>query len=525
MFVILLLFLVLWLLEPFVTYYLNTKKLRRFPNAATFSGVTNLAFILQRLRGFRSKEIHSAHEKHPVVRVGPNVVSFSSPNAIRAIYGHSSPCLKGGSYENAGVDHPGLIEVIDKQKHADKRRILSNAFATRNLEQWEFKVADKVKRMIRQFDQMCCEAREPTNQPGVIDFRRWANLFSVDAIVDIALSERLGCLDQGDDQVTITALDGAPKDVHFIQSLHSARRPTSILVWSAWFQPIKLILKHLPGLFRAQWQAGDGFTAIIKSLVDRRIQRYKNGEELDDLASCLLADKAGHARDLSVAEIEGDVTTLRKFSLNEHLPTVCLPSLVDAGSETTAIALTHVIYFLLKEPAALFRLRQELDEKAIHDDDGVVTYESIKNLPYLRACLDESLRLLPPVSTGLHRVTPSEGYMVDGHHIAGNTIVVVPIYTAHRNPSLFPEPENFQPERWLNEENKGAQASFIPFSTGARGCIGRNITYIEQSILIATLVGRYEFHLPHPQWQLSHEEAFNLWPGPMPLYVQRRKLK
>lgn len=180
------------------------------------------------------------------------------------------------------------------------------------------------------------------------------------------------------------------------------------------------------------------------------------------------------------------------------------------------------MYFLLKNPDILKRLREEVDLHAAIDTDGVATYASVKNLPYLRACLDESLSLLPPVCTGLHRVTPPEGYEIDGHWIAGGTAVAVPIYTAHRNPAFFPEPERYVPERWLSEKAKGAQASFIPFSAGARGCIGRNITYIEQMMLLASLVRRYDFGFDDEGFELAHEEAFNLWPGPMRLRIQRR---
>lgn len=180
------------------------------------------------------------------------------------------------------------------------------------------------------------------------------------------------------------------------------------------------------------------------------------------------------------------------------------------------------MYCLLKTPTALARLREELDS-ALYDDEDIATYASVKNLPYLHACLDESMRLFPPVSFGLNRLTPPDGLMIDGHWIPGNTIVAVPAYTAHRNPRLFPEPERYEPERWLKDGNKEAQASYIPFSAGARGCIGRNISYIEQTVLTATLLRRYDFSLPYPEWELGHEEAFNLWPGPLPLTIKRRE--
>ncbi|KKY18718.1 putative benzoate 4-monooxygenase cytochrome p450 [Diplodia seriata] len=181
--------------------------------------------------------------------------------------------------------------------------------------------------------------------------------------------------------------------------------------------------------------------------------------------------------------------------------------MLDAGSDTTAIALANIMFFLLKNPATFSKLREELDN-ALPADTIIPSYASVKQLPYLRACLDESLRLIPPVSMGLSRITPSE--------------VGVPAYTAHRDPSLFPDPEEYRPERWLGDKTSEMQAAFIPFSAGSRGCIGRNITYLEQTVLIATLVRRYDFELPSPDWELEREEAFNVWPGSMPLKIKLR---
>lgn len=178
------------------------------------------------------------------------------------------------------------------------------------------------------------------------------------------------------------------------------------------------------------------------------------------------------------------------------------------------------MYFLFKTPAALSRLRDELTA-ALDGSQEVAKYANVKNLPYLHACINESLRLLPPVAFGLNRMTPPEGLMIDGNWIPGGTLVGVPAYTAHRSP-LFSNSEQYQPERWLQDGLKEAQGTFIPFSTGARGCIGRNISLIEQAVLLATLAQRYEFSLVDPEWTLDHEEAFNLWPGPMPLRVKCR---
>lgn len=181
------------------------------------------------------------------------------------------------------------------------------------------------------------------------------------------------------------------------------------------------------------------------------------------------------------------------------------------------------MYYLIKSPQYLKKLREEVSGALFEKD--VASYAQVKNLPYLKACLDESLRLSPPVSRGLERKTPPEGMQILGESIPGNVTVSVPTYTAHRDPDIFPDPEAFRPERWLVDDEKVKQmrAVFIPFSTGGRACIGRNITFIEQQILVATLVHRYDFALLSDDWTLDWEEAFNLWPAQMPLKIWRRK--
>lgn len=95
-------------------------------------------------------------------------------------------------------------------------------------------------------------------------------------------------------------------------------------------------------------------------------------------------------------------------------------------------------------------------------------------------------------------------------------------YVSHRDESAFEKAEEFIPERWLGEVGKQPQPNFITFSAGARGCIGRNISYLEQLVLTSSVVRRYDFALPDPGWEPDRNEHFNLVPGPMPLKAWRR---
>ncbi|RSL59019.1 hypothetical protein CEP54_007460 [Fusarium duplospermum] len=193
--------------------------------------------------------------------------------------------------------------------------------------------------------------------------------------------------------------------------------------------------------------------------------------------------------------------------------------MMNAGSVTTAIALTNALYQLIRTPRAMALLREELDA-ALEPDEVIAPYDKVKHLPYLRACLDESLRLFPPTH-GLPRKTSPDGLNVMGHYVPGNTTVSISALVAHRDESVFHGADQYIPERFLGEKGKALQSSFIAFSAGSRGCIGRNISYLEQTVLIASLVQRYEFELPRG-FGLQREETMNHLLKDMPVRVWRR---
>lgn len=140
---------------------------------------------------------------------------------------------------------------------------------------------------------------------------------------------------------------------------------------------------------------------------------------------------------------------------------------------------------------------------------------------YAIMCQD-GIRISPPTSAGLPRRTPPEGAQILGQWIPGDTSASMTIYATPRDSEIFPDPEEYRPERWMNPEGrKRLEPYFIPFSAGARACLGRNITYLEQMVL-ASVVRRYEFALPSPDFRLERREAFNLLVGELPLKIWKR---
>jgi cytochrome P450 len=500
-------YVVVW---PVLYYFWDPKGLRRYEGFTPLAGITDLAYCWLSDTGHRSRSMYEAHKaKGTILRIGPNALSFGNIAAIKDIYGHGTKCTKDVKETILGGTHTHLFDSIDKAEHARKRKVLSAAFAIKSLENWEFKVADVVGTTIRVFDQHCTKplkssAESPDPADLTLDYNKYINLFTIEAINKIALSSDLGMIERGTDEVTAERLDGSRYRAHYRRSQNHNARAKSTFVWSyTHYKLISWLSKFVPK-YRQIWKESEPWGDIVYHQAAARLRRYQGGEKLDDFFSSLMDDKEGTPNNLELGEIVAESAAI-----------------IDAGAETTAIALTQIMDLLIRHPQHMKTLTAELD--AVLDDDEVVApYDKIKDLPFLRASLDEGMRLIPPTSMALPRRTPPEGAQILDEWIPGNTTVGMTIYGAHRDPSIFPDPETFQPHRWLNPvERKRMEPYFIPFSAGSRGCIGRNISYLEQAMMLASLVHRYRFAVS-PSWQLPRHEAFNLLVGEMPVKIWKR---
>lgn len=492
-------------------YFRDPKSLRRFPGMTPLASFTNIPTMYNAARGRKFMAFHEAHQRHgPVIRVGPNSLSFNDSVGFKHIYGHGSPVRKGEFYDLLAGSHRHLVDS-DREEHARKRRVLAAAYSLAGLELWEHVVADRVAALVGQYDRLCSKPEyQPTlhadpstdgiSLEGYINHRHWMILFSEDAITQIGLSADLKMLEAGHDVLSVNCPRGEKRRFSYREALWRGHMIQTCFVWSpVWF-------KWLSGLtsWHPYWADGTNYTYMCVDLVQRRLARYQKGERLRDFFSSIFEDKNGKPNMYPIGEMIAECSVM-----------------LNAGSDTTGIALTNVLYWLLRNPASLSKLRDELDS-VLEEDEAVAPFDKVKHLSYLRACLDESMRLTPPNTLGVPRLTPAQGMWIMGYWIPGDTTVHCSPYTMHRNPEVFPDPEEFRPERWLAENAKDLQPHFITFSGGSRGCIGRNITYLEQTIALASLVHRYDFELLSPDWILTRKDAFTCSPSDMPVKIGRR---
>jgi cytochrome P450 len=137
--------------------------------------------------------------------------------------------------------------------------------------------------------------------------------------------------------------------------------------------------------------------------------------------------------------------------------------------------------------------------------EDVTVGPKLNTCVYLRACIEESLRMAPPAPGGFPREVCKGGATIDGHVIPAEANVFVPTWTIHHNPEYFPKPFTYRPERWIvndGEEGKDlgvskaevqkAQKAFCAFSLGPRGCLGKNMAYIEMMLAIARVLFMFD---------------------------------
>lgn len=179
-------------------------------------------------------------------------------------------------------------------------------------------------------------------------------------------------------------------------------------------------------------------------------------------------------------------------------------SMSFAGSDTTAISLSAVFYYLLKNPQCYWKLVEELDTAikvgAIENrSTGVVTWAESQRLPYLDACIKEAFRLHPAVGLPLERIVPAGGVEILGERVAAGTIVGCSAWVIHRRPEVFGEDvETYRPERWIDadkESRKEMDGSMFHFGMGARTCIGKNISLLEIYKLVPSFLRRFEVNV------------------------------
>jgi cytochrome P450 len=162
-----------------------------------------------------------------------------------------------------------------------------------------------------------------------------------------------------------------------------------------------------------------------------------------------------------------------------------------AGHETTALALAHTLYLISKYPEVERRLTEEIDQVL---GGALASHEDVKRLPYTSRVIKEGMRLYPPAwTTGRAALEDVE---IGGYLIPKGAQLLMAQWIVHRDPRYYPNPEAFDPDRWLAPEMEDLpRYAFFPFGGGPRVCIGNHFATMEATLLLVTIVQRYHLEL------------------------------
>jgi cytochrome P450 len=230
----------------------------------------------------------------------------------------------------------------------------------------------------------------------------------------------------------------------------------------SWFPPWRRFVR-----------ARETFDRWVYALIRERRSRGE-GSLGDDVLGVLLSARYEDGSPMDDAEVRDQLFTL-----------------LLAGHETSAIAMSWCVYHLLRNPAVLAKLRAEVD--ALGPDPSP---EAITRLRYLDAVLSETLRI-DPIVTDVIRVCREPLTLAGRWTVPRGGLVAVMIGSILRDPRVFAEPERFRPERFL--EKKFAASEFVPFGGGARRCLGAAFAQAELAIAVAEIASRWDLALANTE--------------------------
>ncbi|KAF4554825.1 Cytochrome P450-like protein 8 [Elsinoe fawcettii] len=442
------------------------------------------------LRDYASGKHHinniTLHDRYgPIVRIAPNQFSVNDPASIRAIYGHGAQFKKSDWYTPWGDPKwENMFNVLDPATHSAMRRKLASAYSLTSLVAYEPYVNDCVKKFREHLD-------EAAQQSTTLNMFSWLRCYAFDVIGMITFSHRLGFLDHGRDEMG------------FMQALDEINPMSAYMGVFPFIWPIFLGMGKLFGM------TGPKGLQSIMEYADARITEVqknpdaKSGTGPLDFISKLSTSEASSRQDM-------------RGAANANML---------AGSDTTSITLTAILYHILKNPVVYKTVQEEIDSAVAEGRvSNPVTFKEAQALPYLQAVIKEGIRVHPATGWTMPRVVPKGGGVFGGHFLPEGAVVGVNAWVVHANESIWGrDARTYNPDRWLSgKESLPAEAFFMSFGQGSRTCIGKNISLLEISKLLPELLRHYTFELDKSFTTLDTESVWFTMPRNLPCKIFKR---
>ncbi|KAI8631574.1 cytochrome P450 [Xylariaceae sp. FL1651] len=408
---------------------------------------------------FKIAKLHKQYG--PIIRISPRELHVSDPEFFDKIYRQDGKWDKYAWAVDAFVCKGGTLFTSDHALHKARRQPLNPFFS-------KAKIAGRQDLLQKHLRKLLGQISSFAEQQKAVDLGAAMHAYTRDVANELILEKDCNslCKPNFDFDATI-----APGPIW---------RVTKHMPW------YNRILRSFPiGLVTKI--AGEGVKSFYLHLGETVLALQhlmstssgSSGEASDNIVRAILASKLPPS----------EKTFVRVF---EDLSTI-----MGAGIETTASALRLILFHLYSDANMLERLRAELasvDNIDITDTDSIPQLRALEQLPFLTAVLMEGLRLSPAVATRMARVAPDRDIFYNEWRIPAGIPVGMTIILMHMDESIYPEPQQFNPDRWMDPETrKGLEKHFVPFSRGTRNCVGMHLAWAELYLVVSTLIRRFDF--------------------------------
>lgn len=454
-------------------YRLFFHPLCRYPGPL-LAKLTDAYMLYHAWKGDRHLEFWRLHEKHgKFVRFGPSSLSVNSSSGLKDIYGFRANVAKAEFYDAFVHPAPNTHNSRDKDLHARKRRVLSQAFSDGAIKEMERYILGNVRTFCEGVGQLGRASPEGTKGwTAPQNMADWCNWLAMDILGDLCFGKAFHMLERPDNRYAID-LVGVAAQRHLICGTMPIVNKLNL----------DKVLFHKIAAGRAQ------YLNYSRTQLAERTKLGDDTDRRDFFYHLLQARDPETGQGFTTPELWGESNLL-----------------IIAGSDTTSTAMAAALFYLVRNARALDRASTEVRARFDHVEE-VRQGLALASCTYLRACIDEAMRLSPSVGGLLPREVLAGGIVVDGETLPAGTVIGTPHYTIHHNPAYYPRPFDFVPERWIagSEAPSGttatvvteqqvslAQSAFCPFSMGPRGCIGKGLAYVEMMTALARLLFLYD---------------------------------
>ncbi|KAF4332153.1 cytochrome p450 [Fusarium beomiforme] len=406
--------------------------------------------------GFPEKEYEKLHSEFgtKALRIGPNHLHISDPSVYKVIYSQVNPFPKEQAFYDSFESHHTVFSETNAQLHKERRKLLNPLFSKSGVNKLEPLLLEKVEETKSKIKRI--------SHAGPINVWPAFRCMTVDIVSEFSFGTCINMINEYPNTFKAEYLDamGFASQVPFLRYYSTTQRLVSKLV------PLSVAANFSPILRQME--------RMITTIVD---SYHKYNQRTTQSSLPVVFDYL----QLLPADLQ------KAEAINTFI----------AGSDTTAFTLTTALYHILRLPEVEKTLIESLDE-VFEKSQAIPSLVQLEQVKYLRACVNEALRVAMAVPGMLPRIVPrrAQPFVVDGKVVPPGTLVGMSAYTMNTNPQIWgQDAKSFNPGRWLGPNAKELETHMCTFSKGARQCIGINVAYAEITITLAHFFYHFKMEL------------------------------